>query len=322
MKKQSVDVLDAADEFERKLRWLDFKSEQTRLLVYDPDAEWNVGDHLYDGPTNHSTFGVLASLHSLTNFHDYAVDAYWEQSFDTSASPRHNEYFCQECEVWTPYEEEACWYCADTFEDPTKYIEKHQRSAHETWVDFDIDRNQYRVSLDVAMYVLPREEFVEYYRNSVRLSRMMFSTLERAFSGMSPALARVGEQLLVYSSAMPQERVIREYQFSIYDEADGWTPVMRYEPPEPAQNWYEVASLDRDALLPSRLSAAPESLPEPRDFDGDTRIFVLPENVSTEPSVPLPGPVFATPNWESQQALTAGPPVDQWIDGRSRRRRT
>ena len=265
MKKHTVDVLDAAAALERKMRWLDFKNEQERLLQYDPDAEWNVGDYRFDGPTHRSHAGIFATEYGVSEFHNYASipgERYGRPTYVNTLGLR----FCEDCEVYTAWREFKCWFCETTYERP-----KLTNPAAAAWAEYSLGD----VAAVRALFTEAAETITERYRE------------------MIPVLQNFGDQIQVYMTvSFDNMRLVLSEADSIGSfYPGGWTDVEPYEPETNTNAWYMANLIDAVQLVENRM-------PDPVPFVSRVRTrwvgtqIEWPEDVSLEPEIPLPDAPF------------------------------
>jgi hypothetical protein len=141
MKKRSVTVLDEADDFEAKLRWVLFKTEQDkRLFEYNDDVPWYPGMAMYPRPRGHLVFEqtVRYMVQELDDLRE------WDDWF---------EYRCEDCETWW-VGMDPCWVCGEERLDLTKSFWPGHKAAYMSFGDVrlrldmgDMERRMGRVAV-------------------------------------------------------------------------------------------------------------------------------------------------------------------------------
>lgn len=289
MKKHTVDVLDAAAALERKMRWLDFKNEQERLLQYDPNAEWNVGDYRFDGATHGSRQGIFATEYGVSEFHNY-TDGEYSTEVNTWGLR-----FCEDCEVYTDLDEYGCWFCETTYE-PIGVTDKSTKK------------------LDMAAYS---------FADTAAVREMMIESSEiiaEHYRAMTPVLRNLNAQIQVYMTVSFNGMQIafgEVARFPFY--VDDWAVIEPYQPETDANAWYMANQFDPEGLFETYMP--PTTYVSWDESNAFRARIEWPEGVSLEPEIPLPGPVFETPNWETlQHQNSLGPRRGLWQDERRRNR--
>jgi hypothetical protein len=161
MKKRSVTVLDEADDFEAKLRWVLFKTEQDkRLFEYNDDVPWYPGMAMYPRPRGHLVFEqtVRYMVQELDDLRE------WDDWF---------EYRCEDCETWW-VGMDPCWVCGEERLDLTKSFWPGHKAAYTSFDDVtlrldmsDMERRMGRVALRL------REPFEDVGRDAARAGEQM-----------------------------------------------------------------------------------------------------------------------------------------------------